>query len=276
MRTRTLLEKYIISDIFIAVFTVVDDYIKTSLLSGRFILPNKDQQKASYSELMTIALVGELLRQKSSEAWYFRVKQDYKHFFPSLPERSRYHRILKNLERIWADFALCLANQADEDTTFATDSKPLPICKDKRRYQPRAMTEATRGFSTSGAVFGFKLHGIINNAMMFCRFAIVPANEADPTVFKVLINTQEDDLKNILGDKGYVGCGIFTPSRSNAKQPMPWTKLMDSARKLIETAFSSLARGQHLCLGQLNSYWSVRACVCRKIAGHNLRIWLGF
>lgn len=276
MRTRTLLGKYIISDIFIAVFTVVDDYIKISLESGRFVLPKKEQQKATYSELMTIALVGELLREKSSEAWYFRVKQDYKHFFPVLPDRSRYHRILRNLECIWADFALCLANQSQDDTTYATDSKPLPICKDKRRHQPRAMTEAARGFSTSGATFGFKLHALVNNAMMLCRFAIVPANEADPTVFKALIDSEHDDLGNILGDKGYVGCGIFTPSRCNAKQPMPWTKLMDSARKLIETAFSSLARGQHLCLPQLNSYWSVRACVCRKIAGHNLRIWLGF
>lgn len=174
-----------------------------------------------------------------------------------------------------ADFALCLANQCENDTTYAGDSKPLPICKDKRRFQPRAMTEAARGFSTSGAVFGFKLHSIVNNAQMFCRFAITPANEADPTVFKALVNADEDELDRILGDKAYVGCGIFTPPKSNAKQPMPWTRLMDGARKLVESAFSSLARGQFLCLSQLNSFWSVRASVCRKIAAHNLRIWLG-
>lgn len=29
-----------------------------------------------------------------------------------------------------------------------------------------------------GGVWGFKLHAVINNVQMMCRFAIVPANEA--------------------------------------------------------------------------------------------------
>jgi hypothetical protein len=276
MRIRTLLSHHTITDIFVAVFTIVDDYLKSSLEAKRFTLPVSKQQKASYSEIMTISLVGDILRRSTSEYWYLEVRLHHAHLFRQLPDLTRYHRILKNLERVMADFALCLANQCDVDTTYAADSKPVPICKDKRRFQPRAMTEAARGFSTSGATFGFKLHAIVNNAQMFCRFAIVPANEADPTVFKALVNAQEDALEKILGDKAYVGCGIYTPSKSNAKQPLPWTKLMDGARKLVESAFSSLARGQFLCNSQLNSYWSVRACVCRKIAGHNLRIWLGF
>lgn len=276
MRIRTLLEQHTITDIFTAVFTVIDDFINTSIEAGRFSLPISKQQKATYSELITISLVGELLRESSSEHWYVWVNYYFKSLFPKLPSVSRYHRVLKNLERIFADFALCLANQVDLDTTYAIDSKPIPICKDKRRFQPRAMTEATRGFSTSGAVFGFKLHAIVNNTLMFCRFAIVPANEADPTVGKVLLEDEQSILKRMLGDKAYLGCGIYTPSRKNAKVPLDWTKLMDGARKLIETAFSSLTRGQHLCLPQLNSFWSVRASVCRKIAAHNLRIWLGF
>jgi hypothetical protein len=322
MRIRTLLCNHTITDIFVAVFTVVDDYLKSSLETKRFTLPVSKQQKASYSEIITIAPVGEILRRSTSQYWYLEVQLHYGHLFVQLPDVTRYHRILKNLERVMADFALCLANQSDVDTTYsgsqvcdcsivtnlashasrtnqrfsseadtrpqgrvgsgtretlyAADSKPLPICKDKRRNQPRAMTEAARGFSTSGATFGFKLHAIVNQVQMFCRFAIVPANQADPTVFKALVNEARDALNQILGDKAYLGCGIYTPSKSNAKQPMPWTKLMDGARKLVESAFSSLARGQFLCHSQLNSYWSVRACVCRKIAGHNLRIWLGF
>jgi Transposase DDE domain len=275
MRIRTLLEQHTITDLFTIVYIVVDDYINTSLENNRFTLPRSTQQKSSYSEIITIALVGELLRQAVSEHWYIHVKHFYKHLFPNLPDLTRYHRILKNLERIMADFALCLAQVCEDDTTYVGDSKPLSICRFKRRKQPRAMTEATTGFSTSGPTFGFKLHGIINNALMFVRFAIVPANEANPTVFKALTNAETDELDRVLGDKAYLGCGIFTPSRVNALQPMPWTRLMDAARKLIEVAFSSLARGQFLCLGQLNSFWSVRACVCRKVAGHNLRIWLG-
>jgi hypothetical protein len=103
----------------------------------------------------------------------------------------------------------------------------------------------------------------------------------------MLLNDNEDDLGLVLGDKAYVGCGIFTPPKKrpcpkvhlmvkkNTKLPVPWLKLMDSARKLIETVFSSLTRGHFLVLNQLNSFWSVRASVCRKIAAHNLGLWLG-
>ena len=126
-----------------------------------------------------------------------------------------------------------------------------------------------------GGVHGFKLHAAVNNAQAICRFAIVPANEADVSVARCLVNEHEDDLSLLLGDKAYVGVGIFTPSKRDAKKPQLWTKPMDSARKLIETVFSSLTRAKHLVLGQLNSFWSVCSSACRKIAAHNFGLWLG-
>jgi hypothetical protein len=137
------------------------------------------------------------------------------------------------------------------------------------------MTEAAKGYGTMGGVFGFKLHAIASNSAMLCRFAIVPANEADVSVARALLNSEYDELDRIMADKAYVGLGVSTPPKANAKYPVPWTKLMDSARKVIETVFSSLTRSKHLVLGQLNSFWSVRASVCRKIAAHDLGIWLG-
>jgi hypothetical protein len=77
-----------------------------------------------------------------------------------------------------------------------------------------------------GGVWGFKLHAVINNVQMMCRFAIVPANEADVTVARCLLNANEDEFDRILGDKrpkparcccgvkkAYLGMRIFTPSR---------------------------------------------------------------
>jgi Transposase DDE domain len=273
--TRQLLKQHTLADLFTIVYVITDDYLKQSISAQRFTLPTSSQQKGSYAELMTIALVGEMLHQPASGTWFQLVKNEFNALFPILPEITRFYRVTRNLERIWADFALCLANNANEDTTYSTDSKPLPICTLKRARFPRAMTEAAKGFSTAGGVHGFKLHAVVNNAQAICRFAIVPANEADVTVARCLVNENEDDLKLILGDKAYVGMGIFTPSRKNAKRPQPWTKLMDSARKLIETVFSSLTRAKHLVLGQLNSFWSVRSSACRKIAAHNLGLWLG-
>ena len=273
--TRQLLQQHTLADLFTIVYVITDDYLKSSLEAQRFTLPNSSNQKGSYAELMTIALVGEVLHQSHAGTWFQLVKNEFSSLFPVLPDLTRYYRITRNLERVWADLALCLANNADEFTTYSMDSKPMPICKLKRARFPRAMTEAAKGFSTSGGVHGFKLHAVVNNAQAICRFAIVPANEADVSVARCLVNEHEDDLSLILGDKAYIGMGIFTPSKRNARKPQLWTKLMDSARKLIETVFSSLTRAKHLVLGQLNSFWSVRSSACRKIAAHNLGLWLG-
>lgn len=137
------------------------------------------------------------------------------------------------------------------------------------------MTEAARGFSTLGPVYGFKLHAVVNNASMIVRFAVVAANAADVTVARALLNPLEDDLERVLGDRAYLGCGVWAPSRSNARMPNPWTPWMNAVRKMVETTFSSLVRSKNLVLRQLNSFWSVRASVCRKVAAHNLMLWLG-
>ena len=285
--TLQLLKHHTIQDLFTIVYTVVDDYLKQSLEANRFSLPQSNSQKASYAEILTIAFVGEILNQAKSGIWYLIAKHQFGYLFKKLPDvtrfltikctcgHGRYYRILRNLERVMADFALCLANSVDDETTYSTDSKPIPVCHMKRNKFPRAMTEASKGYGTMGGVFGFKLHAVVNNVLMLCRFAIVPANEADVSVARALLNPECDEFDRIMADKAYVGMGVFTPPKVNAKNPIPWTKLMDSARKLVETVFSCLTRGKHLVLGQLNSFWSVRASACRKIAAHNLGIWLG-
>jgi len=274
-RTRTLLEQHSVVDLFTMVYVAVDDYIQHSLEHHRFVLPENSDQKASYSELMTISLIGDLLAQPYSGDWFVWVKHEYALLFPCLPDVSRYYRVLCNLERIFADFALVLANSLEDDTTYSIDSKPVPICKYKRRKHPRAQGEAARGYGTQGPVFGFKLHAITNNVQMVCRFAVVPANFADVTLGQALLHPEYDELERVLGDKAYLGTGAWTPPKRNAKQPGPWTVWMDNARKLIETVFSSLTRKGQLVLGQLNSFRSVRAKVCRKVAAHNFARWLG-
>jgi hypothetical protein len=106
-------------------------------------------QKASYSELMTIALVGEILHEAYAGTWFLLVSRFCKHLFRTLPDITRYYRIMRNLERIWADLALCLANTINDDTTYSVDSKPIPICNLKRSRFPRAMTEAIYGCSAN-------------------------------------------------------------------------------------------------------------------------------
>lgn len=246
------------------VYVMVDDYLKSSVAIGRFVLPSAPNQKGSYAELITIALVGEHRSQHHVGDWFDLIKVEYRGLFPKLPHRTRYYRILKNLERVLADFALRFSGG---DTLHIIDSKPLPICKGVRWKRPRAMTEATSGRGSLGLFYGFKLHAVTDQQELICRFAIVPPHEHDVTVGRLLL---ADTPASVIGDKGYTGSNVYAQPKDNARHPNVWTSMLAWLRKSIESVFSSLLRSRHLLAGQLNSFSSVRASVCRKIAAHNL------
>ena len=89
-----------LSELFTIVYVMVDDYLKRSVAIGRFSLPIAENQKGSYAELMTPALVGELRSQDHVGDWFDSVKVEYATLFPELPHRTRYYRVLKRLERL--------------------------------------------------------------------------------------------------------------------------------------------------------------------------------
>lgn len=248
---------------------MVDDYLKGSVQAGRFSLPVAENQKGSYAELMTIALVGELRSQDHVGDWFDLVKVEYRALFPVLPHRTRYYRVLKQLERIFADFALRFSAS---DTLHVIDSKPLPICKGVRWKRPRAITDSGRG--SLGPFYGFKLHAVTDRQGLICRFAVAPAHEHDATVAKCLL-AGTDAL--VIGAKAYAGCQVYAQPKDNERHPRVWTPALAWLRKSkvpckagIESVFSSLLRARHLLTGQLNSFWSITASVCRKVAAHNL------
>jgi len=258
------------------VYVMVDDYLKSSVEVGRFSLPRAGNQKGSYAELMTIALVGELRSQHHVGDWFDLIKVEYRGLFPELPHRTRYYRILKSLERIFADFALRFSGG---DNLYVIDSKPLPIvldktappgpvrCKGVSWKRPRAMSEATSGRGSLGPFYGFKLHAVTDQQGPICRFAVAPAHEHDVTVARLLL---ADTPVLVIGDKGYLGSSVYAQPKDNARHPKVWTSALAWLPKSIESVFSSLLRSRHILAGQLNSFSSIRASVCRKIAAHNL------
>ena len=94
--------KHTLEDLFLTVFVHIDDWLKPY----QFTLPQQPAQKASYSELFTIAIVGEILAQPYESTWYWIVKQTFRGLFPDLPHYTRYHRILRNAEKLVSELAL--------------------------------------------------------------------------------------------------------------------------------------------------------------------------
>ncbi|CAA9274387.1 MAG: Transposase [uncultured Chloroflexia bacterium] len=130
-----------LDELFLHVYVYIDDWLEPYQKH----LPRHCKQKASISELLTIAVVGELLAQPFESTWYWLVRQRFSDLFPRLPEYSRYHRVLRNAEPLLAALALSVVGQS---RLHVIDSKPLPIAKGKRAEWAK-LPEAAKGFSTS-------------------------------------------------------------------------------------------------------------------------------
>ncbi len=139
--------QHTLDELFLRVYVLVDDWLKEN--ETQFALPKQRTQVASYSELFTVALVGELVAQPYESVWYWLVTQRYRTLFPRLPEYSRYHRVVRNAEKLWAALALELVRALPEAELKVVDAKPLPIAKGKRAETCKCLA-ASKGFSTMG------------------------------------------------------------------------------------------------------------------------------
>jgi hypothetical protein len=249
-----------LDELFLHVYVHIDDWLEAYQAQ----LPKHPGQKASISELLTIAVVGELLAQPFESTWYWLVQQRFGDLFPSLPEYSRYHRVLRNAEPLLAGLALSVVGQSQ---LHLIDSKPLPIAKGKRAQWAK-LPEAARGFSTMEMVFGFKLHALTDEQGLFQKWAFAPANHSDVTLAGELLEGMSEQL--VLGDKAYVGSSACTPKRKNTSQESNWQSWMNKARKRIESSFSSLVRSLTLHAAQVKTFASLKTRVNLKIAAFNL------
>jgi hypothetical protein len=72
--------------LFLHVYVFVDDWLKQNELTLK--LPRQRQQVASYSELFTIALVGEMLAQPYESVWYWVFDTATVSSFPTCPSTA--------------------------------------------------------------------------------------------------------------------------------------------------------------------------------------------
>jgi hypothetical protein len=73
--------------------SLIDDYLKAAQPISYLQLPQSEQQKGSYAELM----IGDLLNQADVGLWFHLVRREYQALFPVLPDNTRYYySVLKN------------------------------------------------------------------------------------------------------------------------------------------------------------------------------------
>jgi hypothetical protein len=190
----------------------------------------------SDSEVITLSLIGQMMND-SENAWHGYVRKNYKHLFPKLVSKSRFHRRAKDLQHLINILRLHWLERLGVllEIDFIMDSMPVPVCKyaragrnDRWSMEFNHYANDFYGYCSSKdeKYFGFKLHLLVTKRGIPAHFVVSTANEHDVVLAPDLL---ESYRQNILtgADKGYVGLhkrlqnaenhNVIIQSRSNQK-----------------------------------------------------------
>ena len=224
------------------------------------LLGNKPKRKPKMhmSEVMTIMILFQLSHCRNFKAFYtLYVKKHLRNEFPHTVSYNRFEELQKQMLLPMAVFAKTCCTGECTGISFI-DSTPLRVCKNKRIFHHKVFKGiATRGKSTMGYFYGFKLHLLINEIGQILDFQITQANVDDRQPLK-----QGNLLKHLwgklYGDKGYVGkklsewlfengVHLITGIRTNMKNQLMSLsdKIILRKRSLIETVNDQL---KNICM----------------------------
>ena len=85
-----------IEDFIIAVFCLIDDELE-KMLKDQKIRQRGPRPTLQDSEVITMEIVGEVLRKDSDKAIWEYFKGHWEHFFPKIPDRSNFAKQAANL-----------------------------------------------------------------------------------------------------------------------------------------------------------------------------------
>ena len=248
-----------LKELMTIIFVIVDDLYEGVTPTSIKKRKNKERAKLSDSEIMTIALTGELMGIDSETAWYNFTKKNYRELFPKMCDRTRYNRTRRDLAGV-TEMVRKRLNEIMEDyfsLDRLVDSFPLEVCEFGRANLCRAFwgedADYGRCVSKKKTYFGYKVHNLTTPEGYITDFAITPASTDDREPLLDLA-CRRGYHYNLFGDKGYIdddltdflfehrNISLFSIKRKNAKEPYPAMigRTIFKMRRRIETTFSQL------------------------------------
>ncbi len=202
---------------------------------------------------MTVLVFYQFSGYKCFEYYYHQLlERQLKSYFPRQVSYERFvaliPRVLPGLY-VFLKWRTCLSKQTG---TYFIDSKKLPVCDNHRIHHNKVFLQgATRGKSSTGWFFGFKLHLVINQLGEVVNFLFTPAHVADNN--QSVLQEQLKGLKGkCYGDRGYLtslfeqfykqGLQLVTKIRSKMKNKLLFLedKLKLRKRAVIESVHDIL------------------------------------
>ena len=202
------------------------------------------------SEIMTILVMFQMSGYKTFKDFYFScLCENYRNDFPKLVS---YNRFVELMSSAFMPLLVMIQSLKGQETgKYFIDSTKLPVCHNLRINRNKVFKGcATRGKTSTGWFFGFKLHLIINDKGEIVNFTMTSGSVHDTKVVEKL----SDTLKGwLFGDRGYVskhlketlekrGLELITTLKKNMKQRLldPIRKHYMKQRGIIETMIGQL------------------------------------
>ena len=207
------------------------------------------QPELSIPEMMAIVILFHQSNYRCFKNFYSYVQIHLKAAFPKLISYSRFVYIKKTL--FIPLFAYLVHRKGTVTGIAFIDATSVAVCHNKRIRRNKVFKGiASRGKTTTGWFYGFKLHLIINDKGEILAFQLTPGNIADVSVAESL---SKGILGKLFGDKGYIsaklfqslydrGLALYTTLRSNMKQRLMSLKekILLRKRSIIETVNDQL------------------------------------
>jgi transposase len=243
----------------------------------------------SDSEVITLTLLAEFLGLDEEVGFLAYMRRHWHALFPVLPERSRYNRRRRALQRVTGGIRRQVLRLLDHlqalDGLCLIDSLPLPVVGFAHALSPhrwRGLASYGHNASKKMTFYGFKLHLVATHRGCILDFALAPAHVADGALTETLL--REKPAVTVLGDKAYLnaplqdalrteqGLVLLTPTRANQRvqQDPALQRLIAHFRQAIETLNSHLTDQFHIERNKAKSLDGLCARVQAKLTAHTL------
>lgn len=280
-----------LEDMFLLLFCLIDDLY-------REVVPQRIRRRSQHgriqfsdSEVLTLSIMQEALSNDSERSFHRFVEKNYRHLFPRLLSRDRYHRRRKALWKVQEMLFLRLAAQLTKEVQWlVVDSAPIETAKFARSQSARrSIPEGEYGWipSEKRVFFGLRLHALVTDRGVLVGFALTAANGSEREAAQELL--AQHNGQAVLADNGYCGASMAEAARQQghalSASPKPSQKPASRAeakarrwlrakRDLIESVFGILADQFNIETTRARSLWGVCARLAAKLLAFNLSILL--
>lgn len=264
------------NDKIIEIFCLIDDFCKEidTIKEGHLLTENNGVKrrnrtfKLSDSEVITIMVIFHTGQFRNLKHFYINyIQKHMQSFFPNTVSYNRFTELQQKSTLPMALFLKLCGLGKCTGVSFI-DSTVIKVCHPKREHSNKVFKGlATKGKSTIGWFFGFKLHLVINDKGEILDFLITQGNVDDREPLK---NKAFHDkiFGKLFADRGYISQNLFeqlfidgihliTKLRKNMKNSLMLLhdKITLKKRAIIETVNDELKNicqiehTRHRCFG---------------------------